>query len=620
MRAVGHRIEPMTPHQTHNRAKDARGLQPPGVRLAIYFGLMLLTTAVASAETLDRSPVDVALTSDERWLLSANETSGTVSLIDVAAGKVAAEIEVGGKPAFVTISADDRRALVPCTWSGDLVVLALADGRLTVEKKIPLGFEPYGAALAADGRTAYIALSTAATVAVVDLEQGHEIARIEVGKWPRYLALSPDGSRLAVTCSGSQTVAVVDTAKQAMLYEETTNGINLGHVQVSADGKFAYLPWMVYRTNPINARNIRLGWVLGTRIGRLRMDGPSLREAITLDPPGMAVSDPHGLALTRDGRYLVSTGSGTHELLVYRTADMKFQSTGGPGDHIDPALLRDREKFFRVPLGGRPMGVRVSADGQKAFVANYLTNAVQVVDLHRREVTQTIDLGGPSEPSLARRGAAIFYDGRRSLDQWYSCHSCHWDGGTNAVAMDTHNDRSDYTFKTAPSLAHAKHTGPWTWHGWQQSLEDACRTSMIETMLGPEPTADDTVAVAAFLDTLDDPPNSHRQPDGSLSAAALRGQAVFQSETAGCATCHTGPYFTDNKLHDVGLSGPRDKFDSYNTPSLRGLSRRVRYLHDGRAKSLEALLTGPHNPAEVVGRGELTEAQRRDLIEYLKSL
>lgn len=617
MRRVIPKIEAMNRDTRRWLVGPALGLACPGARAGLW---VVLFAAVAVAGEPDRSPVDVALSSDERWLVAANETSGTASLIDAVSGRVAAEVEVGTRPAFVALSPDDRRALIPCTWSGELVVLGLSDGRLAVEQRIPLGFEPHGVAIAADGRVAYVALAAAASVAVVDLEHGRQVARIEVGRWPRYVALSPDGSRLAVACSGSQTVAVVDTAARSVLYEESTGGINLGHVQVSADGQYVYLPWMVYRNNPVTVRNIRLGWVLGTRIGRVRMDGPALREAITLDPQGMAVSDPHGLAITRDGRYLVSTGSGTHELLVYRVQDLKFQSTGGPGDHIDPALLRDREKFFRVPLGGRPMGVRLSADGGRAFVANYLSNAVQVVDLARREVIQTIDLGGPSEPSLARRGAEIFYDGRRSLDQWYSCHSCHWDGGANAVAMDTHNDRSDYTFKTVPSLAHVAHTGPWTWHGWQQDLQAACRTSIVETMIGPEPTADDTAALVAFLETLDDPPSSHLLPGGKLSAAALRGRDVFHSAKAGCASCHSGPYFTDNKLHDVGLGSPRDKFDSYNTPSLRGLSRRVRYLHDGRARSLEALLTGPHNPADVVGQGELSDDQRRDLIEYLKTL
>ena len=44
----------------------------------------------------------------------------------------------------------------------------------------------------------------------------------------------------------------------------------------------------------------------------------------------------------------------------------------------------------------------------------------------------SIPLGGSEQPSSERQGEAIFYDARRSLDQWYSCHSCHYDGGSNA--------------------------------------------------------------------------------------------------------------------------------------------------------------------------------------------
>ena len=84
-----------------------------------------------------------------------------------------------------------------------------------------------------------------------------------------------------------------------------------------------------------------------------------------------------------------------------------FQDYGGPGDHIDPSLLNDADRFYRIPLGGRPMAVRFSRDGQRVFVANYLLGAVQVVDLQQRSVVQTIDLGGATEPSLMRRGEAI---------------------------------------------------------------------------------------------------------------------------------------------------------------------------------------------------------------------
>jgi hypothetical protein len=46
----------------------------------------------------------------------------------------------------------------------------------------------------------------------------------------------------------------------------------------------------------------------------------------------------------------------------------------------------------------------------------------------------------------------------------------------------------------------------------------------------------------------------------------------------------------------------------------------VRLLHDGRAKSLEQVLTEFHNPAKVTGKGELSADELRDLIEFLKTL
>ena len=44
------------------------------------------------------------------------------------------------------------------------------------------------------------------------------------------------------------------------------------------------------------------------------------------------------------------------------------------------------------------------------------------------------------------------------------------------------------------------------------------------------------------------------------------------------------------------------------------------YLHDGRARTLEEVLKGAHDPVKLSGRGELTDAERSDLIAYLKSL
>lgn len=575
--------------------------------------------AGAIAPDRDRSPVDVVLAADERWLATANQTANSVSLVRVADGVVLDEVAVGERPAALCRTPDSRHLLVTSAYGGELTVLEVAGERLRVERRIEIGFEPTGVAVTQDGQRAYVARAAHGQVVEVDLASGRIAHEIAVGRWPRYLALSPDGTRLAVGVSGDRGVAVVDTAERKLLYQEQFHGINLGHMQVSRDNKQVYFPWAAYRHNAITPQMIRLGWVLGSRLARVRLDKETRREAISLDVPGKAVADPFGVALTPDEQWLLTAASGTQELLVYRLSDLPLKPYANL-DLIDPALARSESRFWRIPLGGRPMGMRVSADGKLAYVANYLDNSVQVVDIHGQEVARRIFLGGPAEPSLARRGEAIFYDGKRSLDQWYSCHTCHYEGGSNAERMDTFNDGTPNTFKTVLPLYNVNDTAPWTWHGWQTDLRDAMHASLSGTMLGPEPTEADVDAVLAYMTNLKSPPNPYRGPKNTLSAAAQRGEQVFRSEKANCVRCHSGPQFTDGKIHDVGLGAPTDRYNGYNTPSLRGVFRKVRLLHDGRAHSLEDVLSGDHNPEKVTGKGALTAAEQSDLIEYLKTL
>ncbi|MBC8352661.1 MAG: hypothetical protein H8E66_11765 [Planctomycetes bacterium] len=568
-----------------------------------------------------RSPTELVLAQGGDWLATANETSNSVSLIDTKSGTILDETVCGSHPASIVRCLDGEHVLVSCSYSGEVVLIEVRDNRLTRKAVVRVGFEPVGIAIAPNGQTAYVGLAASGEVAVIDLVTAKLSRRFAVGKWPRYLAVSPDGSRLAVGCSGENKIVIVDCESGEALYDEgLIGGINIGHLRCSNDGKYVYFPWMVYRSNPITRGNIRLGWVLASRIGRVRLDGPSYREAISLDVPRLAVADPHGLVMSSDEKRLVVAASGTHELLVYRQPDLPFIGVGGPGDLIDRRLLADNDLFYRIDTGGRPMGMVMANDDRTVYVANYSRDSVQEIDIESRRLVREIALGSASELSLARRGMEIFYDGRRSLDQWYSCHSCHYNGGVNSKAMDTMNDGSILTMKTVLPLYHVHKTSPWTWHGWQTNLRDAMHKSFTTTMLGQDISPIEMQAVLAFLESLEAPPNPFRNPDGSLSESATRGKEVFESRQAGCANCHSGAFFTDGKIHDVGLGADEDRYEGFNTPSLRGVYRKVRFLHDGRTKSLEAVLTDEHAPEKVAGEEPLSSRQTSDLVDYLKSL
>ena len=119
-------------------------------------------------------------------------------------------------------------------------------------------------------------------------------------------------------------------------------------------------------------------------------------------------------------------------------------------------------------------------------------------------------------------------------------------------------------------------------------------------------------------------------PAGSFdAAAAARGQMIF-SGGGKCATCHSGPNFTDanERLHlpAESVSEPepngapsyasRSATKQYRTAPLRGLWQHPPYFHNGIAATLKDVVT-IYNTRQLLG---LNDAQVNDLTEYLKSL
>ena len=119
-------------------------------------------------------------------------------------------------------------------------------------------------------------------------------------------------------------------------------------------------------------------------------------------------------------------------------------------------------------------------------------------------------------------------------------------------------------------------------------------------------------------------------PSGSFDpAAATRGHAVFTG-AGKCSSCHSGDAFTDanTTLHDPTevVSEPepngapsyasRSATKKYRTAPLRGLWQHAPFFHNGVAATLEAVVD-TYNTRKSLG---LSEDQKRDLVQYLKSL
>jgi hypothetical protein len=163
-------------------------------------------------------------------------------------------------------------------------------------------------------------------------------------------------------------------------------------------------------------------------------------------------------------------------------------------------------------------------------------------------------------------------------------------------------------------------------------------------------------ALALYIYSLQPPRNPNR-----FDKKAALGKTVFERE--GCASCHTPPLYTSNKVTLAsGFMAPADKpawldllplsvgtdpglalhtrkgTGYYKVPSLKGLWYRGRYLHDGGVASLEEMfdprrLEDSHVPGGWLPPGKKTQAipghpfglrllpaEREQLIAFLKTL
>lgn len=86
-------------------------------------------------------------------------------------------------------------------------------------------------------------------------------------------------------------------------------------------------------------------------------------------------------------------------------------------------------------------------------------------------------------------------------------------------------------------------------------------------------------------------------------------------EKAGCGECHSGPYFTDLKMHRIGENV---EFEAgWDTPTLREVWRTAPYLFDGRASTMEEVFSVFKHGLD---KKKVSKKEIEALTEYVNSL
>lgn len=269
-------------------------------------------------------------------------------------------------------------------------------------------------------------------------------------------------------------------------------------------------------------------------------------------------------------------------------------------------------------------------------------------------------------PEKIALGKQLFFDGRLSADNKVSCATCHdpAKGFSNGDQFATGVEGKKGGRNSPTVINSAFHTFQF-WDGRAKTLEEqalgpignpiemnmkledvVAKLNKIEgykkqfqAIFGTDVTSEGMAkAIAAYERTIlsgDAPYDRFKAGDKTaLSEAAQRGMKLFFGK-ANCGACHSGPNFTDNAFHNIGVAGTDegrhviskslgDK-GAFKTPTLREIARTAPYMHDGSLKTLEEVVEHYNkggNPNEQLDEEiyalNLTKEQVADIVTFMK--
>jgi YVTN family beta-propeller protein len=601
------------------------------LRIALFLGALGFSAPALYAGT-SNSLLDVSL--DGKLLLAANRDNGTVTVVDTATRKVLREIKVGEKPEGVSWIGKGPRAVVTLYEDNALVFFDALTG--AISKRLPVSAEPYGIVTDPEGRTGWVTHEYPGTISTVDLAKETVTREAKVGSHLRGIALSPDGTRVYVSEFYTGVLRAFDVAGQKVVDSwkgHSTDNLSR-HVLLHPKRPKAYLA----HVRSMVAVNHGAGSIFPQlSICDLKPGEGKRRVSFGMDTfNGIYVTtNPWEAAMSSDGKRFYLIYAGTDDVNVCRVIDDDYKEIEGLG------LPRQ--------IGRNPRAVRVSPDNKLVYVYNAMDFAVSV---HQAETMQLVDkitvCAPPMTPEWVR-GKILFNSARPPMTsrRWIACSSCHPDGHHDARVW-----QQPEGLRKTTALFGVAHTHPLHWSADRDEVQDfeyTIRSQLMQSYTGLAPgplkrkvgfekieltekmsgRSKDLDALAIYNNSFEFPLSPHILAPGKLRPEAARGKEIFFRKDVNCASCHSGPYYTDSslekpfKLHDVGTGNddPSEKMGpAYDTPTLLGIYRTAPYLHNGKAKTLPDVLS-TYNKGDKHGKtSHLKKADIDDLVAFLQAL
>ncbi len=600
----------------------------PRRRFVEFAAMLFLITLPILTAVAGPSNSLLDISADGRLLACSNRDSGTVTIVDPVTFTKLREIPVGHKPEGVTFLGDSHQLAV-AIYAEDAVAFVDAD-KGEVLGRCAVFDEPYAVVSTRDGSRVWVTLEYPGQLIEIDAKSRKMLRTIAAGSFPRGLALSSDQRTAFVTEYYTATVRLIELAsgKEFAAVPASATDNLARQITVHPTRPKAYVPHQRSKITAAHGEGSIFPYisVIDLPDSTRRAEQDLKRKRIPMDSfiGNLVTASPWEVAVSPDGQQAVIVFGGTDDLFVMEVRDDNY---------------RELTPIQHMNIGHNPRAVKYSNDGKLFWLYNALDFEVVAYDA---KTLQRAGLVRVTENPLGDeilRGKRLFYSALMPMAsrRWIACSSCHPDSDPDGRTW-----QNPEGLRNTPPLVGLAWTHPQHWSADRDETQDFEHTIRGLLMQGrgliDGPVADSLGAPnkgrSRDLDALAAYTNSHTVPlsphaKAGLSDAAKRGKEVFFSKETACATCHSGPYFTDSNpatkptLHDVntGRSDPSEKMPlKYDTPTLLGVYRSAPYLHDGSAKTLRDLLT-TNNAGDKHGKtSHLQPQQLDDLVEFLKAL
>jgi len=499
---------------------------------------------------------------------------------------------------------------------GKVSVLSAANG--AVETTITTGSGACYPLLSPDKSKLYVCNQFATTVSEIDLNKKEVIRSVKVLREPKSAVFSKDGKFLFVTNYlpaqradvdyVAACVSVIDMASFTKIKDiPLANGSNaLRDICITPDGKYMYVSHNLGRFT-VPTSQLQQGWMNTSAFSVIDVATQTYAGAISVDEPERGAA---GIwSIECDEEYVCITHSGTHEVSVIDHQKMRKKFEAYPQkDNLNYDLQFLYGLRERIQLDGNGPRSMVFRD-KKIIIPTYFADVLNFVDVENG-IVSSVNLNPNRVETAIHKGEKFFNDAKKCFQEWQSCNGCHpGDARTDGMNWDLMNDGVGNP-KNCKSLLYSHVTPRCMISGIRENAEIAVRAGFTHIQFY-NIAEEDAICVDEYLKSLRHVPSPYLV-NGELSEKAKEGRKVF--EKLKCNECHSGPYYTDLKMHRIGDD---IEFEAgWDTPTLIECWRTAPYLFDGRAATMEEVF-------EVHRHGIDKKVSKKDieaLTEYVNSL